>query len=64
MSYLGCALRVARLETKVGRRRLAKYLGLDRKEIVRFEHGRDVLSQQTATRLFAAGIKYLEQNKE
>ncbi|MDR1337427.1 MAG: hypothetical protein LBJ73_00150 [Rickettsiales bacterium] len=61
--YFGYAIHIARLETKVGRRRLAKYLGLDRKEIIRFERGRGVISQRTATKLFIAGIKYLEQNK-
>ena len=59
--YTSKSLQVARFEAKIGRKRLAEYMDISKRDIMRFENGREILPPEVLTKLFAAGIKLLEQ---
>ncbi len=58
--YTGLSLWFARRKTVIGRKRLAKYMGIEYKELRNFEFGKKEISMEKLTELFVAGIKYLE----
>ena len=59
--YTACSLWAARLKNNIGRKRLASYLGINERDIKRFERGRAIIDTAILDKLFAAGIKHLEQ---
>lgn len=60
--YTGQSLWVARLITRISRKNLSAYLGITKRELARFENGKDVIPQKILTELFVAGIKYIKEN--
>jgi transcriptional regulator with XRE-family HTH domain len=57
---IGIALRFARYKNRMGRRHLAKRLGITKKELRNFECDKADIDNKILTRLFSEGIKTLK----